>query len=95
MAPNPVDWETIQTLPPISTPIIAKGWISLRLLPITEGTERRIQPRCTLCGKSFATIVARDYSRSSNWLVHIRTKHPKEAAELKNTETNDSTTSIS
>jgi hypothetical protein len=76
------NWNTIQTLPASTAPIIQRGWITLLLLEPIAGQERRILPRCTLCNQSFAQIPASMHSRTSNWLGHIRTKHPEQAEEL-------------
>lgn len=77
-----INWNTLQALPKSTTPIIERGWITLSLLEPIEGQERRIQPRCTLCNQSFGAVPARTYARTSNWLNHIRSRHPEQAAEL-------------
>ena len=66
MGPQPTNWNTIRTLPPLKALIIIKGWITLTLLPYLEGSDRQILPRCTLCDKSLAIIPARDFGRTSN-----------------------------
>ena len=93
--PQSINWSPIEALPPSKAPIINNGWILLVLLPPTDSSERLIQPRCTLCSKNWPPVPARTHGRTSNWLEHIRIKHPAEAKQLKHIEQALSTSSIS
>ena len=54
-----------------------------------------MQAKCTICGKLFTPIAAHNHNKTSNWLNHIRDKHPQEAQtlQLKDSGTQVSTSS--
>jgi len=92
---QPINWDALEALPPTTSPVLDSGYISRVLLPPIEGRIRQVQAKCTICGKLFTPIAAHNHNKTSNWLNHIRDKHPQEAQtlQLKDSGTQVSTSS--
>ena len=92
---QPINWDALEALPPTTSPVLDSGYISRVLLPPIEGQIRQVQAKCTICGKLFTPIAAHNHNKTSNWLNHIRDKHPQEAQtlQLKDSGTQVSTSS--
>ena len=65
------------------SPLLDSGYVTRTLLPPVEGEIRKVQPKCTLCNKLFTPVPAYKHNKASNWLNHVRDKHPQEAQTLR------------
>ena len=96
MSRQPIKWDDLTELPTVISPLLDSGYVTRTLLPPVEGEIRKVQAKCTLCNKLFAPVPAYKHNKTSNWLNHVRDKHPQEAQTLRqDVETLVSNSSIS
>jgi hypothetical protein len=95
MPRQPINWDALTEVPMVSSPLLDSGYVTRVFLPPIEGQIRQVQAKCTLCGKLFTPVAAHNHNKTSNWLNHVRDKHPQEAQTLHNNTIQASTTSVS
>jgi hypothetical protein len=83
MPRQPINWDALTEVPTVSSPLLDSGYITRVFLPPIEGEIRKVQAKYTLYSKLFAPVAAHNHNKTSNWLNHVRDKHPQEAQTLR------------